>query len=96
MSLSNRLIYGDRLKCGSEAVAKQKLVLPKNVKEVLGDHPCVGAPCWLEALLDPEVKAVFVDTDAVPAKDSRIGDLVQNEVEGKLIHQVSKTACLQS
>jgi DNA replication ATP-dependent helicase Dna2 len=32
---------------------------------------------------------VFVDTDRVPALDSRVGDLVQNEVEGILVHQLA-------
>jgi len=36
---------------------------------------------------DDSVKAVFVDTDKVPALDSRVGDLVQNETEGELVHQ---------
>jgi len=35
-------------------------------------------------------KAVFVDTDAVPAQDSRVGDLVQNEVEANLVYQVTE------
>jgi len=33
-------------------------------------------------------KAVFVDTDTLPAPDSRVGDLVQNEVEANLVFQV--------
>jgi DNA replication ATP-dependent helicase Dna2 len=32
---------------------------------------------------------VFVDTDQVPALDSRVGDLVQNETEGDLVHQLA-------
>ena len=35
-------------------------------------------------------KAVFVDTDRVPAFDSRVGDLVQNEIEGKLVYQITE------
>lgn len=35
-------------------------------------------------------KAVFVDTDAVPAYDSRIGDLVENQVEARLVQQVAE------
>ena len=31
--------------------------------------------------------AVFVNTDSIPARDSRIGDLVQNEVEASLVYQ---------
>jgi DNA replication ATP-dependent helicase Dna2 len=34
---------------------------------------------------------VFVDTDSVPGKDSRIGDLVQNEVEANLVYQFVET-----
>ena len=36
-------------------------------------------------------KAVFVDSDLVPARDSRVGDLVQNEVEATLLVQVTET-----
>jgi DNA replication ATP-dependent helicase Dna2 len=32
-------------------------------------------------------KAVFADTDLVPARDSKVGDLVQNEVEADLVYQ---------
>ena len=41
--------------------------------------------------LGRRIKAVFVDTDSVPALDSRIGSLFQNEVEAKLVHQASLT-----
>lgn len=34
-------------------------------------------------------KAVFVDTDQVPALDSRVGDLVQNETEAGLVQQLA-------
>ena len=34
------------------------------------------------------VKAMFVDTDGVPALDSKVGSLVQNEPEAKLVYQV--------
>ncbi len=36
-------------------------------------------------------KAVFVDTDLVPARDSKVGDLVQNETEATLVYQVAET-----
>lgn len=35
---------------------------------------------------------MFVDTDQVPARDSRVGDLVENKVEAQLVYQV--TECL--
>lgn len=38
--------------------------------------------------VSPSRKVVFVDTDEVPGKESRSGDLVQNETEVALVHQV--------
>ncbi|KAG8903622.1 Tripartite DNA replication factor [Tulasnella sp. 403] len=93
MHLSNRLIYSDRLKCGSEEVARRCLSIPNRKPiEMLHDvnvpDACKGGNCWMEKLLDE--KAVFVDTDGVPARDSRVGDLVQNEVEAHLIHHLAE------
>jgi DNA replication ATP-dependent helicase Dna2 len=105
MLLSNRLVYEDRLKCGSDQVAKQGLVIP-NLQPCSAwcDASC-GCDCWVRHLMKEEyvpyplillwyrwyfsVKAVFVDTDKVPALDSRVGDLVQNETEGELVHQLA-------
>ncbi|KIJ63491.1 hypothetical protein HYDPIDRAFT_175890 [Hydnomerulius pinastri MD-312] len=94
MQLSNKLIYGDRLRCGSEAVAKRTLVLPDKgfIDNIRGTGGCLchDRKCWLAHLLDESCKAVFVDTDCVPAFDSRVGDLVQNDVEGKLVYQITE------
>ncbi|KAF9234817.1 Dna2-domain-containing protein [Melanogaster broomeanus] len=94
MLLSNKLIYGDRLRCGSEAVAKRSLVLPDRsfIDGIRGGGGCLceDGKCWLARLLDESCKAVFVDTDRVPAFDSRVGDLVQNVVEGKLVYQITE------
>ncbi|KAI5995328.1 Dna2-domain-containing protein [Pisolithus orientalis] len=94
MQLSNKLIYSNRLRCGSEAVANRSLVLPNrtfidNLRES-GNCLCSDGACWLKHLLDEKCKAIFVDTDQVPAFDSRVGDLVQNEVEGKLVYQIAE------
>ena len=56
MLLSNRLIYSDRLRCGSEAVAKRSLRLP-SVKFLNRLHDtttkrCSERSCWLKQLLD--------------------------------------------
>jgi DNA replication ATP-dependent helicase Dna2 len=53
------------------------------------------SPCIVSSEADDSVKAVFVDTDKVPALDSRVGDLVQNETEGELVHQLATalTSC---
>lgn len=33
---------------------------------------------------------MFVDTDQIPAKDSRVGDLIENEVEALLVQQLTE------
>lgn len=115
MTLSNKLIYSDRLKCGSEEVARRKLVLPNAVADGsrtwldschrrqraltmkgLTDDPVCSAiqdrdQCWISHLTSPDTTAVFVDTDTLGpgvAHDSRVGDLVQNEVEADLVVQL--------
>ncbi|KAI0674044.1 Dna2-domain-containing protein [Trametes maxima] len=94
MLLSNKLIYSDRLKCGSEAVASRSLELP-NEKFLHHLHArstrCVSE-CWMAKLMSESCKAVFVDTDRVPAQDSRVGDLVENKIEAQLVYQI--TECL--
>lgn len=53
MLLSNHLIYENRLKCGSEEVASQGLVLPKRMgcAEMHGRVDC-GGGCWVQDLLE--------------------------------------------
>ncbi|KAF8629517.1 hypothetical protein AX17_005643 [Amanita inopinata Kibby_2008] len=103
MILSNRLIYNDRLKCGNEQVAKQSLHIPDrlfiNRLHGPGESGCLprsgmehtvldrNGSCWLTRIMAESTKALFVDTDPVPARDSRVGDLVQNTVEAELVHQ---------
>jgi hypothetical protein len=36
------------------------------------------------------VRSVFVDTDKVPALESKVGDLVQNRIEADLVYKVSQ------
>ncbi|KAH7909650.1 Dna2-domain-containing protein [Hygrophoropsis aurantiaca] len=91
MQLSNKLIYGDRLQCGSEEVAKRTLVIPcKTSLQNLGSSmcSCPEGECWLDKLLSESCKAVFVNTDLLPAHESRVGDLVQNDTEGSLVYQL--------
>ncbi|ORY35636.1 putative DNA replication helicase dna2 [Naematelia encephala] len=86
MCLSNELVYEGRLQCGSEEVAHQGLILP--IRSGCGEVKCEST-CWVQDLLEEKVKAVFVDTDDVPGYDSKVGDLVQNATEAKLIYQLS-------
>ncbi|KAK0217033.1 AAA domain-containing protein [Armillaria fumosa] len=93
MMLSNKLIYGDRLRCGSQVVASRSLVLPsRNFLKAIhgGKLTCHRNGCWIKQLMSESCKAVFVDTDLVPAQDSKVGDLVQNEVEASLVYQVTE------
>jgi len=54
MQLSNTLIYGNRLRCGSEAVAQRSLVLPdKRFLETLhsaNNCLCPSGNCWIAHL----------------------------------------------
>lgn len=54
MKLSNTLIYNNRLRCGSEEVANQKLVLPNDsfVRNLHPLKPCHADGCWIEKLMD--------------------------------------------
>jgi len=95
MTLSNRLIYGERLRCGSESVRMRKLSIPKwdAVKSMCERVACGSLQprgCWLQQLLDEKCKAVFVDTDGIPGYESRVGNLIQNEVEAELVQQVTE------
>ena len=45
----------------------------------------------IDYILYYRCKAVFVDTDALPARDSRVGDLVQNTTEAELVRQFTET-----
>ena len=50
MLLSNRLVYENRLKCGSDQVAKQGLLIPDRRP---CEAPC-GGDCWLQHLMEEE------------------------------------------
>lgn len=47
MSLSNKLVYSDRLRVGSAAIGTQQLTLPD--PDALRD-----APRWIQEILDPK------------------------------------------
>ncbi|GAB5585844.1 DNA replication endonuclease-helicase Dna2 [Umbelopsis nana] len=96
MTLANHLIYDNKLKCGTETVAHMQLDIPSSSAGSRGLHvfsqkhlktgACVGGPCWLEDVIDP--RQVFMNTDAVPAQDSRVSaNTLHNETEATLVHQ---------
>ena len=78
MALSNALVYDGRLVCGNESVACAKFTMKRD-----------ACPSWLWDVLDPARPAVFVDTDAVKAVESRADTLVENRVEAEWIVRMS-------
>ena len=78
MALSNALVYDGRLVCGNESVARAKLAMRQD-----------ACPSWLRDALDPARPAVFVDTDAIQAVESRADMLVENRVEAEWIVRMS-------
>jgi DNA replication ATP-dependent helicase Dna2 len=58
MSLSNRLIYHDRLKCGSEGIAERGLQLPHPERFTeCCKHVKRERPCWIPELLDERLES---------------------------------------
>ena len=106
MTLSNTLIYNGRLKCGTSAVANRSIVIPnmdalklshRNPLSILSADPkrtCLGptrGSCWLRDLLDPSVKACFVNTDPLlPLSREALenGSRITNPYEAKLTTQL--------
>jgi len=87
--VANMLTYNGRLKCGTDKVAKTRLVLakPEGLRLAHVHDDCTQ--CWMAALLDPERSFIFCDTDLVPALETKPGDLVQNDVEADLVMQMT-------
>jgi DNA replication ATP-dependent helicase Dna2 len=96
MALSNELVYDGRLRCGSDAVADLRLELPArsaSLTAMRAGGACTE--CWLDRVLDPACRVVFLDTDRVPGRETRVGEsLVQNEVEGALVAQLAAALVL--
>ncbi|KAK4052776.1 DNA replication endonuclease-helicase Dna2 [Microbotryomycetes sp. JL201] len=74
MLLSNRLIYENRLKCGSSVIAERKLSLQnKDGLKGLADRGLRDDTGWLETVVDPDRAVVFLNTDEIPALEHRAG-----------------------
>ena len=95
MSLSNALIYGQRLKCGTPQVAKQRLeglalrrldLLHRYDETNAPPVHCAGAKaCWLAQVIDPARSVVYLNTDTiVEAREKVRGDQRTNPVEARL------------
>ncbi|GAA6010418.1 hypothetical protein JCM10207_001295 [Rhodosporidiobolus poonsookiae] len=80
MRLSNELVYRGELKVGDVSVGGRRLVLPREEKRE-------GLDEWEKEVVDPSRTVIFVDTDALPARETRHGSLIENELEALLVKQ---------
>ncbi|KAF8030733.1 hypothetical protein BT93_D0041 [Corymbia citriodora subsp. variegata] len=80
MQLSNALIYGDRLCCGSSDVANAKLNF---AKENLYSS-------WLKEVLEPGTPVVFLNTDLLPAFEEKVHKTLKNPIEACIIGKITE------
>ncbi|KAJ2777273.1 DNA replication endonuclease-helicase Dna2 [Coemansia interrupta] len=97
--LANNLIYNGYLHCGTQEIANQRIsykVDPRTAInswpfeiDKLNDHINMD---WAVKALDPSRGAVFLNTDDINGKESRVegADLVQNIAEIRIIKVLTK------
>ena len=104
MTLSNTLIYGGRLKCGTPEIANRTLTIPfldalaqhhptfKHSVSIPSKSVCMNpekGSCWIRDLLDPSVKVCLVNTDRlIPA--SR-----ETQSGSRIVNHCEATLCTQ-
>ena len=105
LSLSNTLIYNGRLRCGTPAVANRSLTIPcmndlsthhytvDNINSIVSKTACLNFArgfCWIRDLLEPSVKACFVNTDRLLplSRESESGSRIVNACEADLCAQL--------
>ncbi|KAJ1959819.1 DNA replication endonuclease-helicase Dna2, partial [Dipsacomyces acuminosporus] len=92
--LANNMIYDGHLRCGSLKVANQKIKYKSSPEAVIDKWPFAQEKPnpqfrmpWAVDALDPTRGAVFIDTDLLPGRESRVEgyDVVLNDTEIKVI-----------
>ncbi|KAI7740314.1 hypothetical protein M8C21_005294 [Ambrosia artemisiifolia] len=84
MELSNALIYGNRLRCGSPDVANAKLVYTNSTSTSL----------WLKKVLDPLRQVIFINTDLLPGLEVKDCKTVNNPLEAYIVTEITdKLTC---
>ncbi|GAA6017523.1 hypothetical protein JCM11491_006852 [Sporobolomyces phaffii] len=84
MLLSNELVYNGQLKVGNDEVSQRELQLP-------APHALDKAPQWVQDVLKPSRRVVFVDTDELPAREKKTVSLIENEIEARLVRELLDT-----
>ncbi|GAV87672.1 Cas_Cas4 domain-containing protein/Dna2 domain-containing protein/AAA_11 domain-containing protein/AAA_12 domain-containing protein [Cephalotus follicularis] len=80
MELSNVLIYGDRLRCGSPDIANATLKFSSSK----------SCSSWLKEVLDPIKQVIFINTDMLPAFEAKDHQSVNNPTEAYIIAEVTE------
>ncbi|KAK1273977.1 hypothetical protein QJS04_geneDACA012087 [Acorus gramineus] len=79
MELSNALIYGNRLRCGSPEVENAKLSFSKEMP----------VTSWLRKVMDPNKPVVFINTDMLPAPEMKEQKSVNNPTEAYIVSEMA-------
>ncbi|XP_047338486.1 DNA replication ATP-dependent helicase/nuclease JHS1 isoform X2 [Impatiens glandulifera] len=79
MELSNTLIYGDRLRCGSSEIETAKLQYKSSKYSTL----------WLKEVLNPNRPVIFINTDMLPALEVKDGKTVNNPIEACIVVEIT-------
>ncbi|KAK3141673.1 hypothetical protein QOZ80_4BG0336940 [Eleusine coracana subsp. coracana] len=80
MELSNSLIYGNRLSCGSLEIANAKL-------KFSGREP---VHLKLKEILNPDRAVIFANTDQIPALESKEHRTVNNPTEAHIVSWITR------
>ncbi|XP_068172042.1 DNA replication ATP-dependent helicase/nuclease DNA2 [Antennarius striatus] len=93
MSLSNSLMYGGRLECGSQKTATALLTLPflLSVQSELSSHAKTDPLhdlAWIQTTLLPSNPVCFLDCSMVPALESVEQNGISNHTEAVIIHKL--------
>ena len=83
MSISNTLIYGGRLACGTEELKNRRLKL--DIGKFAQLHPKSCLSCWVGLAIDPAHPVMYLNTDSLNARESKNHDQIVNRVESQLV-----------
>ncbi|GFP90454.1 DNA replication ATP-dependent helicase/nuclease dna2 [Phtheirospermum japonicum] len=86
MELSNALIYGNRLRCGSTEIENAKLKY---------NNTCSASAWLMEQVLNPNQPVIFINTDFLPAYESNDRKAINNPIEAYIIGEVAKNLVLR-
>lgn len=95
MLISNALVYENRLKCGSEEVANQELMVPN--ESVLQEHLNLKVDnpnLWLSHVFQRQNKVMFLNHDNMQAYERTRGENVCNLKEVEMTRQIVEALCL--